>query len=260
MACIRRALVFFLAQLLLVIALGLIMVAKIVEFGWFEYIRHFTNWSWTLQTLFYAITLLGIVAIDATALFVAAVFLPLTTIVFSVWIGSSVLLIRDPDFVTHFFDMWPAGVVMVGNDVVHVMPVLVLVFYAWLQGPLVRYGLRRTAYSALHVWGPMYFLLFCVWQVWGGALLAIGLYRIFFDPNEVYATTLPEAQALGLPLLVGFLVAGVPLIMLSLFHGLTDPLPTSLRRRHDPWTWWRLRAIFTDAELAATSGAEIKWQ
>ena len=222
-----------------------LIVAKVVEFGWFEYVRHFTNWSWTMQTLFYAITLLFIIVPDGTAIFVGLTFLPLVTIVFSVWVGSSVLLIRDPAFITPFLAQWPAGVVMLGNDAVHVLPVIIIIFYAWLQGPLVGYGLRRTAHAALYGWGPVYFLVFCVWQTWGGALLAIGLYRMFFDPNEVYRTTLPEAEALGLPLVVGLIVAGVPLIMLTLFHGLTAPVTAD----GDTWMSWRMRVLLTDYEM-----------
>lgn len=254
----RVAVVYFLAQTLYLLLISGGAVAKAVEFGWVGYVQHFTNWSWTLQIAFYALTLPFVAYPSWAASVVAVAFLPLVTVILTVWLGSSILLLRDGNFLKGVLGKWPAGVVVVGNDVLHVLPVIVILLFSWIMGRLVFYGLRSCLAGILHgptpqsAQRPIYLLAAVMWQVWGGALAVVGLYRIFFDPNTVYDTDLPETQALGLVLLVGFVVGGGAICVLSVFYGLLRPFPKGNRR-----AWAAVqdrRVLLTDFEA---SGAEI---
>ena len=100
---VRQAIVLFVAQLLFVLLVAGTALAKLVEFGGHSYVEHFTNWSWTAQILFYAGTLPAGVSPGGSRFagaIVALAWLPLVGIVTSVWLGSRLLLLRDPDFIT----------------------------------------------------------------------------------------------------------------------------------------------------------------
>jgi len=238
---IRQAVVLAVAQTVLVIVMTAAAVGKIVEFGWHDFVRHFTNWAWTAQALFYGFTLPAAFRPGWAAAVVGVALLPLVTIVVTVWLGSSLLLVHDDGFVTDLFEMWPPGVVMVGNDVFHVLPVIVLLAYIFLQRHLVAYGLRRTGTGILYGTGPIYFFAWTVFQAVGAPLLVAAAYRVFFDPNTEYDTSLSETAAVGLLLIVGAAFSALPYALLCVFHGLLRPPPST-------WTHEERRVLFTDWE------------
>src|SRR5690349_17523236 len=56
--CFRLAYFYFLLQALWVLGLTAAAIAKIATDGFHSYVSHFTNWSWTLQIVFYGATLI----------------------------------------------------------------------------------------------------------------------------------------------------------------------------------------------------------
>jgi hypothetical protein len=214
-------LAFFLsaAQALWVLLKVVAVLQKVIEHGIVPYVRHFTNWSWTLQLIFYALTLgaapvrFGLVSANSalgrfTRTVIVVGLFPINGIVFTVMFGVSVLLGTGSPFLSEFLTKYPPEIVFLGNDLFHFWPIVVLLIYYIVYRKLVLFSLNRVV-SQLHLLdSPVRFSVFVLYLAYGGAIVALGIYSVLFDPRVVYETDLSIAS--------GFLVALVALTIFSL--------------------------------------------
>jgi len=187
------------AQLFLFAMLFFAMVGKIFEFGMRAHIQHFTNWSWTFQTLFYFLTLgapfiqVGLVREDSplgrfTQFILAVFFFPLSGIVFVVVVVVSVLLGTNSPFLTDIFSRMPPTIVMLGNDVFHFWPVVFILVYYIAYRRIIHFSLNRAMTYTGVLTSAVRTTVFIIWEAFFASGLAIFIYSIIFDPHEVYKT------------------------------------------------------------------------
>lgn len=191
-----------LVQLSLVFFMFTVALAKIIEHGIYPYICHFTNWSWTLQLLFYTLTLpapfvlLGFLSthnvfarLSQTTLFIG--FFPLHGIVWTVMMAVTVLLGTKSPFLTDIFNIYPPEIVIIGNDLFHSYPVLVLLIYTIAYRRLLFYAINRVIARKAILDDPWRFGTLLFYQAYFGAGTALAVYTVIFDPRRVYRTELP---------------------------------------------------------------------
>lgn len=214
--CFRRSFLFAF-QAFWVLLLTAAAVYKIVESGVASYVRHFTNWSWTLQIAFYALTLPYPRQPNFLAIVMLLLFVPVASIVWNVAILVFIMLADGPAFLPALFEVMQPGIVVLGNDLFHVVPLLALVFYYFLHRPLVRLALVRYYYFNNPWFGSQHdyvsFLSLFLLQVYVWPALPVLLYMVFFDPHQVYDTTLSPAWGIGTYFLVNTLFIGLPVIL-----------------------------------------------
>lgn len=269
-------------------------IAKLVEFGFAEYIQHFTNWTWTLSCIFYggtlcfslspytreflaspefdpkdAITTTRVVWPDdrhtlcnvrCAATWIAIFLLPLIGLTFFVALAVFVLLLVDPTFVTDLFAQLGPGVVMVANDVYHVVPCLALLFFVSINHHLVWYALNRT-YRWAAACGTPCVPACCVCASCGANVVAFLLYLLVLrayciDVEMVYGDGANEWLALLAFIVTGLAFVGVPLALVRAYTRLDDADPRMLvlyeaRAMLKPET-----DIFSDAGLVKLRDAE----
>ncbi len=207
------------AQIAWAIAMTISILGKLANDSLLSYVMHFTNWSWTLQTVFYTATLfvplllVGLIRLRSfvgyfSEAIVVLLFFPLNGIVWSVMVLVSALLGFGSPFITDFFERYPPGIVFLGNDLFHVFPVLALVIFAFLYGTFIL----MAHYDALMYFdvlrSPARLTSYVLYQAYIGPLILATLYALIFDPRIVYETTLP--------FLVGFVILIMSLTVFNL--------------------------------------------
>jgi len=202
------------------------------------YLIHFTNWSWTLAIVFFSSTLcFGTPAprpgddpatrtcctVREVSCVTAWCFFPLNAAVWFVAIAVFVLLLTDPAFITDIFMNIEPGIVMVANDIFHLVPVIALLFFVLVHTWLLVVGVRQ-AYAACG-W------FFIVWSTVLGPLVLIGTWHIpllayGLSAMAVYGTNLSIVAAIAAFVGVGIIANGTSLCVLNAFYGVTRPSRT----------------------------------
>lgn len=193
------ALLQFGLQFFVFLLLASFAVGKIIEFGFYAYIQHFTNWSWSLQIFFYFATLavpflqVGLLRADGalgrfSTVIVVSLFFLLNGIVWVVVVVVSVLLGTNSPFLTDVFEKLPPTIVMLGNDVFHFWPLIfILVFYIFYYRYLF-FAMNRALNATAVLRSPVRTTIFIVYQAYFATGFALLAYSLLFDPHEVYKT------------------------------------------------------------------------
>lgn len=228
-------------------------LAKLNVYGVPSFLKHVTNWAWVLQGIFYLVsatvfapspqTTSSCCNVRCAGNVVFWLFFPMNQIIWYVFVAVVMLLAIDPDFITDMFSTVAPGIVIIGNDVFHTWPVLAVALYVAAQHRLIWYGQNRWLAPA-HEAGPCALFWALAYQVTGGALLFAGAYFAVLSGayhttvNDVYETEFPFAAGFLLFVAVGFIVNGIPLLMLVCCYGVLErPRSTAAaaeRRAYDP--------------------------
>jgi len=187
-------------------------VFKLADSGAASYVRHYTNWSWTLQLLFYYASAPAplLVALrvrgawrDATLAVVAFGLLPLNGVVWVVASVVSVLLASGHSFIDRYFAEHAPSLVVLGNDVYHLFPLVALLLYVVFNARIALYAVNELLRAERCV--------FFLYAAYGGTLISLLVYLALFDPHVVYSTELPFAVGGALALFVLTAVNALPL-------------------------------------------------
>jgi hypothetical protein len=212
----RSAWCLFVGQALLVLIMEVLFIAKAAEFGLGETLAHVSNWAWQAAALFYALLL---PAIDERALpFVNVVvvvgWLPLATIIAYVAVVVAALLLESPAFIVELFGVYDAGDVIVGNEVLHFVPLLVFAAVSTARRALIFNALYRAFTSPALRADGLSFVGLVLYEVWFGAGAFFLVYILYLaatgsSPMQVYEESAIEyGRGSMLFLLVAALVAG----------------------------------------------------
>lgn len=230
-------------------------VVKIAEYGGHEFVRHYTNWSWALQALFYFATapvpfvLVGVIDADSTVgNFVLNVlvigFLPLHGVVWFVLTLVSLLLATKAELFNDVLAEIAPTWVMLGDSVYHFWPVVGLLLYYIAYRRVIYVALNRVyARQRLYESAPR-LSVFLLYEAFAGSLFSLAVYSLLFDPQSVYKTDL--AFGLGLATVLGTLalVNALPLLIVLGIHRVgrrTEYPPGWLRLDDaDPEVWARM--------------------
>lgn len=223
----------------------LMIVAVLTKTSILSYVSHFTNWSWTLQIFFYGFTLpsaciiVGFLNPDSflgktTQFVIVALFFPLWGIVSTVLLVVWVLLGTDAEFLADILATMPTGIVFIGNDVFHFLPVFSLVIFYLFYHKLVHYSINHVIarYGILDNPGKLF--VFIIYQAYS-PLLLLALYALIFDPRVIYSTDLSILAGIVVVILaLSFFSLGALLVMLALLGvGSRNPYSKAWLWRND---------------------------
>ncbi len=218
---------YFLLQVLLVVVLIGTAIAKSVTFSEpLDYVVHITNWSWTLQIIFYILTLTAAAqpCVPFATVVVVVLLLPLTALVATVVIMVWILLGTDGNgFIVGIFTKIRPGFVMIGNDWFHLLPAGFLLLYYLVWGSLVYYALNWAFTRRLVRENDRCMFALVIYEIWG-FLLIVAIYfgvlaALGTNVNEVYGTDLNIGAGIGVALLVALVVNGSILFLLARCYG-----------------------------------------
>jgi len=241
---------FFVLQALLVATMISSAVGKSVAFSEpLDYVIHITNWSWTVQIVFYTITLIGYVpaCVPCAGYIVACLFLPMVSMIVSVAVLVWIMLgTDDENFIQMIFEKIHPGYVMIGNDLVHVLPLLFVVLWAMARIELVFYSLNMLFTHDIVRSNDRCMFLVIVYEIWG-YLPLVGIYFCVLTAlgttvNEVYGPDLPVGSGIAISAAVSFVVVGTILVLCGRNYG------ACRRRTFAEQLQLQRRAITTDFE------------
>jgi hypothetical protein len=187
-------------------------IYKLFLFGVWSYVKHWTNWSWTLQTYYYAALALDLMVgkqcprVRSHAQWVRRwIFCPINGIVWSVAIGVEILLGSGSPFLSRLLHDMSPSVVILGNETFHVFPVIAVMAVYALDYDKIDASLRPPRPSSSDGSGLWRTALFYVYQLFGGGLIPLTVYLIFFDVSDIYKTSVDDFISVTTYVLLGTL-------------------------------------------------------
>lgn len=206
-------------QILWIIFIVAAATEKIEHNTWGDYIRHFTNWSWTLQILFYSLTWLGFWYPDLLyAVLVVFFFVTWGTI----WVVLTLvvaLILTDAHFIMQYVKRYSAGVVIFGNDLYHVFPVIVILLFA--------FALKQELHNAFRwaledIKSNFWRAVIGIVQIFSPIILLL-MYISIFDPVQVYNARISPVMGAVIAVVTLILASGFAYWYLGGFEPRTGP-------------------------------------
>lgn len=229
---------------------------KIAEYGAYEFVRHYTNWSWLLQTAFYFASagapflLAGLVDVnsclgDLTLTVIGLAFLPLNGIVWSVLVLVSVMLATKAELFADVLKELAPTWVMLGDSIYHFWPVLAIVLYFIAYRKVVYVALNRI-FARQRLYSSAFRLtLFLLYESFAGTALSFAIYGLLFNPQKVYKTDLPAGLGVLVVLLTLQVINALPLLVVLFVYKIgrrVEYPPDWLQTNEsDPELWVRAR-------------------
>ena len=211
-------------HVLWVIFLFFVLVEKVAFFSFTSFIRYFTNWAWTTHLIFYTLTLslfidksYGVCGSRTGTWVIAVCFFPLGTITLFIMTLVSALLLKDPDFLLDVFMYIDPGIVVVGNDIVHVYPFLAWIIFAYFYKQQIEEAMQRLFSCVRGIGKGCQFCTLC-YEIVGGSLLGIPylitLALLGETYNDVYMTDSPVGPLILFYVLIAIPFAGISICVL----------------------------------------------
>lgn len=153
--------------------------------GWHDYLRFYTNWSWSTESVFYLGLAIGTLYQPLWDAVVRVLFLPVLSLAWFVWVMLQIIVATDPGLLDTLKDM-PMRVFEIGNDFYHALPVVLIMTVAAVEGDNIKHSLHRAWFkSNAPAWLHILYMLWCVYfPIWLGLA-----YCITENPMEVYGVT-----------------------------------------------------------------------
>lgn len=195
-------------------------LVKIADSSFTEYIQFFTNWSWTIQLLFFTADLLCYMDTSGRChrILTGHPFWLVYSITWTVFWLVFLLLANNPDI---FNDVAEEGdlsmsTVLLGDRLVHVLPPIAMSAFMWHRW----HGITHHVWWIRHteVYSVVTVVLQVLLDVYLAPLLFSALYAAGYDPRAVYDVD-PWVLAAGI---------GLTPLVLSLFSG----VPYAVASRH----------------------------
>jgi len=202
------------------------IVGKLVEFDDTDFVDHYTNWSWVIQTLF-QMSIIGCTFVQVgwirhdSALatwyrFVFALFFfPVLGIVMVVRVLVWLLLASGSLFFVQFMETMAPSLVMMGDDAFHFGPVLEMLLIALVFRKFILESCNWLIASTHMLDSPSRYTLYLFYNAYGLALATLIVYRLLYNPHDIYLTNLPDI--LGFVVIVLVLTLFVLLVELFVF-------------------------------------------
>lgn len=203
-------------EVLWVLILWGVWVAKMVGDGPGPYSHYFTNWMWTINTIYFTVDLLGYADWTGTVHFywLYTAWWPFFGNVSAVFWLVIILLGLDPKIVIEAAEQYGWGATLVGERLVHVIPYFVAIVYGFLRyeditDVLARFWLRTVRDRCI-------FAAYVLLMVLLSNMIILG-YCANFDFQRVYGVHIPFWQAVILIEIIYVAFVVVPILLLSPF-------------------------------------------
>lgn len=253
----RTAIVF--VEVLAQLGIALFFIAAIVEkitvqWDWWGFIEQFTNWSWTLQTLTYLLTLgvpfieQGLVRYDSplgsyTEVVTLLLFFATLDLTFVVVVAISIIFATDPTFLNDLLLGLPATLIVLGNDVYHVWTVVFILIFYIAHWPYIWFILNRRLNPNGVIgsaWRHAFVIFYLVFVAPGLALL---IYCFNFDPHVTYRTKISDGVGIAIVLATLLVTSFVGTMLVLYGEGVALVVL-------DPW--WLLHVRMLEPRVAQT--------
>ena len=229
------ATMYTLVELAYVVLMIAAAVSKIVESGWLEYVQHFTNWSYTMQIIFYLVMLPVplLIAVDvddskleALSRFAALTFVPLWGIVSTILILVVFMLITGSDLLESFVGTTPISMIVLDNEVFHFFTVFRLLVWAAVNQRFVYFMLNNLfSHRVVHKNRHIFFGLLA-YEMVVGAVIPLLLYNAIFDYQVVYQTSTKLLLAV-IAVMLSLLLSSSPMVLFiyGFYMGISPLMP-----------------------------------
>lgn len=192
-----------------------------------EFFQYLTNISWTLYSIFYAMSeiLFPLNRSAYRALMVVA-FFPLLGQTVMVFVLVKFVFRESPVLLAESVEEYGIANVVLGDEIFHLFTVLIAVLYWSLFGDELILAFREMWRECCHWYGR---LLLALYESFF-PLFLLGLYDAFMDPHEIYHTDMKDSSGWIIAFLVYFfmlcvVVSPFLLIFVREDGGVDDSLP-----------------------------------
>lgn len=158
---------------------------KIMRSGLFSYFQYFTNWSWSIQTIFYFFLMSGILFNNELFEFmIISCLLPVWGVIWTIYVIVLVLILEDASFILNNIGIYKAGIVFFGNALFHYIPPIILAIVIFILKKNIRQIFQRYKPK-----NSIYLVFYTIIQIYS-PILIMGLYSLIFDYTLVYNSNL----------------------------------------------------------------------
>ena len=254
----------FIVNVVWVFVLWLIFWSKVPTDGPWLYFHYFTNWMWTSNTIYYTVDLITYLDYSGTLQFywLYVAWWPFFGNVCQVFWLVIPLLWMNPRIVVETADEIGWSATLVGERLVHVLPLVRAWFYLWCRSRDIIDVLRHYWWERLR--DRWFFALYVV-LMWLGGNLIIAAYCLSYDFHRVYGLDLNLGVAF-LMIQVNFaLFLVAPILLMSpagavmRLYGFrhADDAPLELREMQDARTPPTADAAALRAKGASSAGSAL---
>ena len=190
---------------------------KLNAFGTAAYAKHWTNWGWTALGLFVTfVAWLQIKVSDVGLAILLAVYFPFRAVWWMIFFGVNVLFLSGSDLLDVMATQYDLGLIIFGNDVIHVWPILVEIAFLAVYYPFVFTAFQK---ARRYLPGNFLWVVFLTYQLVGGTIILFATYAgvlrlMGTNLATVYYTIFTEPIAMLGVIGTGVLVNGVLLLYL----------------------------------------------
>lgn len=204
----------FIVNVVWVFMLWFIFSVKVPTDGPWLYFHYFTNWMWTTNVLYYTVDLLTYLDYSGTLQFywLYVAWWPFFGNVCQVFWLVIPLLWLNPRIVVETADQIGWSATLVGERIVHVLPLVRAWFYLWCRSRDIIDILR-------HYWWEnprdRSFFAFYMVYMWLGGNLLIAAYCLNYDFHRVYGLDLNYGVAFVMIQVIFVLFLILPILLMS---------------------------------------------
>ena len=197
----EKVFVFAFVNVVWLVVLWGVGIGKLVDSGFHDYFKHFTNWNWTLNSFYYFLEFIRIIYSynhkdkykNILTLYVDGFVFWLTfSASWFVFWGVFVMFANSTVIVTEIEKKYTLGFILNMEKLFHVLPAIVILFYFFIKQQVFGWTLQvlvnksRIAYVSTWIY---IIVIVCL-----SGIIAVALYYSTFDISSVYQ--IPSAVGL----------------------------------------------------------------
>jgi len=200
-----------------------LLIGKLVNGGTHDFIKHFTNWNWSMNAIFFTTRTIGRLPWILTgrtthnriSLFANGCLFWLTNgmswLVF--WLVL-IMLADNPDILLEMAKEFGLGMILDLDRVFHVFPTVFLLIYWAMCGHEISWPLQVLVYrGSFDGWRKITWVYF-IFNVLFGGLLIMAIYFACFDISAVYGITTSSTFIVFLSISISLVLNGLTFVNL----------------------------------------------
>jgi len=211
--------IFSVIQFVWILIMSFALIYKACGTELIDIVKHFTNWSWVLQIIFYSLTLVGYywqAVYDST---INALFFMVNGTVWLVFAIIIYMVLHNSRVITQYFEQYDAGIVIAGNTLFHTATVIFLLLFIIVNREYIARSISRAIGAK-----DSFLLRYCIfmYQCYFSTVLFTFAYLLFFDPRRVYSFDVNLFGPAAVVIFVLTLVNLIPYTLIVYGNQITD--------------------------------------
>jgi hypothetical protein len=201
-----------------------ITIDKLRVWGFQDEFQHFTNWAWILYAtsgslLIVTYKVRGALRTWTCAIF-AIFFIPCWLIAVVVLLVVLLFLVTGATFIIDIVRSTPVSEVIIGNEVMHLLPVITYIVVALVNTRLLYFSINEMLATVNQDRKIFWAIVFA--EVYLVPNIPLAFYRVFNDPAVVYGSNLNQLLGLAYILAVETVFGGLLLFVAVAMFGLGE--------------------------------------